>query len=553
MRAKQRRIFNSILAVVVLFGLAGFYSSQGLAWQDLLPLKSSVTHGAAAQTPVGGYGVSAAHPLAVEAGMEILERGGNAVDAAVAVSYVLAVVEPYASGIGGGGAALVFPAGSTRPQVYDYREAAPLSGRMPSSFAGVPGFVAGMDRMHREHGRLEMEEVLEPALRLAEEGYAANQSLSDRLEANRYYLPVRSLPHFYPYGVPVRPGDTVRQPELAATIRAIRDGGPDAFYQGEIAAAIAAGSGGLSLEDMRGYSVIKAEPASAAFGGYTVYTAPAPMGGIALLQVLQMAELLQLEQHLPGSAAYIDLLTSMIKRSYYDRRENIGDPRYIYVPVDELTSRDYARKMALRSPRIAVTLDDFIIEDTPDFEDHDNTTHFVIVDKEGTMVSATNTISQFFGSGVYVKGFFLNNQLKNFSTSAGSPNLIEPGKRARSYISPTILAEDGRPVLGIGTPGGNKIPMAIVQAILQLTRYGLPLDEAIAAPRFFIEDKSVIYLEKDLPAAEKEALRARGYTVIIYDAPMAYGGLYAIHIDYANDRIYAVADPRRSGTASVNN
>ena len=126
MRAKQRRIFNSILAVVVLFGLAGFYSSQGLAWQDLLPLKSSVTHGAAAQTPVGGYGVSAAHPLAVEAGMEILERGGNAVDAAVAVSYVLAVVEPYASGIGGGGAALVFPAGSTRPQVYDYREAAPL-------------------------------------------------------------------------------------------------------------------------------------------------------------------------------------------------------------------------------------------------------------------------------------------------------------------------------------------------------------------------------------------------------------------------------------------
>jgi gamma-glutamyltranspeptidase/glutathione hydrolase len=556
MRAKQRRIFNSILAVVVLFGLAGFYSSQGLAWQDLLPLKSSVTHGAAAQTPVGGYGVSAAHPLAVEAGMEILERGGNAVDAAVAVSYVLAVVEPYASGIGGGGAALVFPAGSTRPQVYDYREAAPLSGRMPGSFAGVPGFVAGMDRMHREHGRLEMEEVLEPALRLAEEGYAANQSLSDRLEANRYYLPVRSLPHFYPYGMPVRPGDKVRQLELAATIRAIRDGGPDAFYQGEIAAAIAAGSGGLSLEDMRGYSVIKAEPASAAFGGYTVYTAPAPMGGIALLQVLQMAELLQLEQHLPGSAAYIDLLTSMIKRSYYDRRENIGDPRYIYVPAEELTSREYARKMALEisADRFGGRLDDFIIEDTPaDFEDHDNTTHFVIVDKEGTMVSATNTISQFFGSGVYVKGFFLNNQLKNFSTSAGSPNLIEPGKRARSYISPTILAEDGRPVLGIGTPGGNKIPMAIVQAILQLTRYGLPLDEAIAAPRFFIEDKSVIYLEKDLPAAEKEALRARGYTVIIYDAPMAYGGLYAIHIDYENDRIYAVADPRRSGTASVNN
>ena len=211
LRTRARRMINSILAMAVLCGLAAVYLSQGLTWQDVLPFKQPFTRSAAAQTPVGGYGVSAAHPLAVEAGLEIMEKGGNAVDAAVAVSYVLAVVEPYASGIGGGGAALVFPAGSPRPQVYDYRETAPLSGRMPASFAGVPGFVAGMDLLHREHGRLPLEDILEPALRLAEEGFAANQSLNSRLEANRHYLPVRSLAHFYPGGNPVRAGEIVRQ------------------------------------------------------------------------------------------------------------------------------------------------------------------------------------------------------------------------------------------------------------------------------------------------------------------------------------------------------
>ncbi len=556
MRTRARRIFNSILAVVVLCGLAAVYLSQGLTWRDLLPFKLPLAHGVAAEMAVGSYGVSAAHPLAVAAGLEIMEKGGNAVDAAVAVSYVLAVVEPYASGIGGGGAALVFPAGSQRPQVYDYRETAPMSGRLPASFAGVPGFVAGMDLLHREHGRLPLEDILEPALRLAEEGFAANQSLSSRLEENRYYLPVHSLPHFYPDGNPVRPGEIVRQPELASTIRAIRDGGPDAFYRGHIAANIVAKSGGLSLEDLESYTVSKRVPVSAHFGDYRVYSAPAPMGGLTLLQILQMAEILQLQRCQPESADYIDLLTNIIKRAYYDRRENIGDPEYIYVPVEKLVSREYARQMALEisADRFGGRLDDFVIEDTPaDLENHDNTTHFVVVDKEGTMVSATNTISQFFGAGIYVDGFFLNNQLKNFSTTAGSPNLIEPGKRARSYISPTILAREGRPVLGIGTPGGGKIPMAMAQVIMQLVGFGHSLEEAIAAPRYFLEGSSVIYLEHDLPAAEKEELRDRGYTVIIYNAPMAYGGLYAIQIDYENDRIYAVADPRRSGAAAIRN
>lgn len=556
MRNKPRRILNSILAVIVLFGLTWVYGSQGLTWRDLLPLKAGRFQSASAQSPAGGYGVSAAHPLAVEAGLEILEQGGSAVDAAIAVSYALAVVEPYASGIGGGGAALLFPADARRPLVYDYRETAPLSGEMPPSYAGVPGLVAGMAQMHEEHGVLEMKEILQPALRLAEEGFAANQSLNSRLEANQYYLPVRDLPHFYPGGTPVRAGERVIQPELAATLRAIQEHGPAAFYQGQIAAHIAAQVSGLTLNDLRSYSVLESAPLSADYGDYRVYAAPAPMGGITLLQILQMAEILQLERYPHQSADYFDLLTNVIKRSYYDRRDNIGDPGYIYVPSAELAGREYARDMALEisADRFGGRLDDFVIEDTPaDLEDHDNTTHFVVVDKEGAMVSVTNTISQFFGSGVYVDGFFLNNQLKNFSSSAGSPNLIEPGKRARSYISPVILAKDGRPVLGIGTPGGNRIPMVMAQAIISLIRYGDSIEEAIARPRYYLEDRNVLYLEKDIPAAEKEVLRARGYTVIVYDAPMTYGGLYAIYIDYEKDQMYAVADPRRTGAASVRN
>ncbi|MDQ0338516.1 gamma-glutamyltranspeptidase/glutathione hydrolase [Caldalkalibacillus uzonensis] len=500
----------------------------------------------------GGFGVSAAHPLAVEAGMNILEQGGNAVDAAIAVSYVLGVVEPYGSGIGGGGVMLVHPADGREPQTFHYREVAPFSGNMPKQGVGIPGLVQGMEHVHQAYGSMPMDELMEPAIRLAEEGFQIDRLLAERLALYQSYLSGEDLSHFYPAGEPLKTGDTLKQPELAATLKRIRDEGAEAFYEGETAEHIAKRIRGITAADLKQYRVREGEPVQGTFGEYEVLATDSPTAGITLIQALQMAEAFDLDQLLKEQENYIHLLGEIAHQVYADRLQYIADPAFVDVPAEELISDDYVSYLVQGITK--GELSSYPADQTPaDQEDHQNTTHFVIVDQDGMMVSATHTLSQFFGSGVYVDGFFLNNQLKNFSENEASLNAPEAGKSPRTYITPVIITKEGKPVLGIGTPGGKRIPLMLVQVLINWLYGGQHLQQAIEQPRFYVEDQ-VVYVEEHMAREVISALQNRGYNINYrrMNSPFYFGGIQALYVDEGG-QVHGGADSRRGGSWQATN
>lgn len=496
-----------------------------------------------------GYGVSASHPLAVKVGMDVLENGGNAVDAAVAISYALGVVEPYGSGIGGGGAMLVLEDGSKKAVAYDYREVAPLTGEIPPSYAGIPGFVKGMEVIHEDFGSLPMEDLIQPSIDLARNGFVADSYLNERLRAAAYRMPVKDLPHLYPGGEPIKVNKLLKQPELAETLTLIKKKGSNAFYTGEISEDILRKVQTFTAVDLKNYSVMKFDAVTGKFGELEVFSAPPPVSGTSLIQSLQMAEILNLESTKTNKADFMHLTSEIIKTVYQDRLQTIGDPTFYNGYNQEILSMEYSEKLA-KGISVDRLSDNYEINDSiADLEDHDNTTHFVVVDKEGTMVSATNTLGNFFGSGVYVDGFFLNSQLSNFSMSAKSINKAEPGKRPRSFISPTILRNDEY-LMGIGSPGGKRIPMVIAQVILRHTYFDEPIQDAIDAPRFYAE-KNRIYVEKGYPKTVLDELRSRGYNITLKDSATFFGSVQTIIVDKEKNVIYGGADTRRNGVWQV--
>lgn len=533
------KVWIALLSVIVIIGMVGVYQFGAMQGKKDV-LEQEAERGKK-------YGVAAAHPLAVDVGMDILEQGGNAVDAAVAVSYALGVVEPFGSGIGGGGTMLIYPAGGQKPVVIDYREMAPSSGYIPESGVGVPGMVKGMELAHNEFGSMPMAKLIEPSIQLAEEGFEVTPLLTRRLEAARGRLPVGDLPHFFPDGEPVQPGQLLQQKELARTLRAIQKKGSDAFYKGEIARDIVRAVGGIRASDLKAYKPEEKEPVRGTFAGYEVVSAAPPSGGVMLIQSLQMAEHMHVDQTRELSADFIHLVGEINKRAYQERMEKMGDPRFVQVPVEEMVSEEHTRRMAsdIDMDKLSDKYKE-AVDSLADREDHDNTTHFVIVDGEGNMVSVTNTLSNFFGSGVYVDGFFLNNQLKNFSFRNDSPNRAQPGKRPISYTAPTILAKDGEPIIGIGSAGGRRIPPMLTEVLIRMLKYHEPIQTAINEPRFLVEGNEV-FVEKDLPEDVKRELRRRGYTVTVKGISLFYGGIQGLVIDKENQRIDGGADPRRDG------
>jgi gamma-glutamyltranspeptidase/glutathione hydrolase len=292
-----------------------------------------------------GFGVSASHPLAVEAGMKVMRNGGNAVDAAVAVAYTLGVVEPYASGIGGGGTLLIHPAGSLEPLAYDYREYMPKSGQMPSGHVGVPGFVKGMDVVLDDFGVAAREVVFEPAIFYAREGFKADEYLVERITASRRRLPVSKLHQFYPGGMPVAPGNIIQQEQLAETIELIRDAGAEEFYNGLLYEEVSAQVTGLDLIDFTDYVVKRTLPVKGQFADYDIYSAPAPLSGITLVQTMQVSEFAGIEQ-VYGTQDYIPLMIDILKKTYSERIRHVGDPDFIDLDIDFLTSREYAKQIS---------------------------------------------------------------------------------------------------------------------------------------------------------------------------------------------------------------
>jgi gamma-glutamyltranspeptidase / glutathione hydrolase len=564
------RWLNYVLAVVVVLGLAGvtiherprlaeerarFLDQEVRRADDLPPAEVQARDPlelrrrqvdpdeAAPSEHLHDHGVSASHPAAVTVGLEVLDGGGNAIDAAVAVAYALGVVEPFGSGIGGGGMAVIHrPDGD--PVAYDYRETAPASGEVPASNIGVPGFVLGMERLHDRYGTIELSDLIEPAARLAEDGVEVDGPLNGRLRGAAHRMPIHLVPGLFPNGTPIAPGQLLRQPEYAEALRMIQRDGADAVYRGALGEQIVDAVSGIEREDLQAYEVLEVQPAIGHFAGHDIVSGGPPTSGASLVQSLQISEQLGVTELDPASAEGHHAIAQSWRIALSDRTLFVADPSLVDVPLDRLLDRDYTDRLAALIPAdgfVAVEADD------PALSFETDTTHVVVVDRQGTMVSMTNTLSNFFGSGLPVSGFFLNDQLKNFSADEDSVNAPAPGKRPRSFVAPTIVARDGRPVLGIGSPGGRRIPMMIAQVIIRWAGHGQDLATATAAPRFHLEGQR-LEVEEPLDAGVVDELARRGYQVTT-DVPTTeyYGGMQALLIDHDAGTLTGIADERRAG------
>lgn len=479
------------------------------------------------------YGVSASHPLAVDEGMKILQKGGNAIDAAIVISYILGVVEPYASGLGGGGGMLILNEYG-ESNFIDYREIAPSQVHNTGN-TGIPGFVAGMEFAHKKYGSIEMSELLEPSILYAENGFEADDILSSRLAGAYHRIYSEELNIFYPDGDPIHKGQKLIQKKLSNTLKNIQEKGTSAFYEGDLAKKLNKMTN-IPLMDINKYQVEERKPVIGQYCGYTVYTAPPPFSGVTLLQMLKQTELTNTYSSANNLEAYIKKIGEITKTSYHDRVQTIGDPKFSKMHSQKWISNQYLSRLIKKENIVPLE------------EEHESTTHFVIMDKYGTVVSVTNTLSNFFGTGAYMEGFFLNNQLANFSNS---PNQREPGKRSRTFMAPTILEKKGKEIIGIGSPGGNRIPQILTLVLDKYFHSNSALQGTVDESRFIFE-KNYLYTENVLPFNVQKNLEEDGYNVIYKDSPVFYGGVQALIRDEKKNKMNGAGDGRRNGSWKSN-
>jgi gamma-glutamyltranspeptidase/glutathione hydrolase len=463
--------------------------------------------------------VAAQEGLAAQIGVDMLRRGGNAVDAAVAVGFALAVTHPQAGNLGGGGFMLISLAGEKRVVAIDYREMAPLAAardmflnadgtvdtekaRYSRASAGVPGTVAGLLHALQKYGTLPRETVLEPAIRLAEEGFPISRDLAYALVKNeaRFAADPSSLGYFrHPDGQSYRTGEILRQPDLAKTLKAIRDQGAAGFYRGWVAEAIAAemqGGGAIALEDLAQYRVVERDPVRGTYRGYDVVSMPPPSSaGTHLIEMLNVLEGYDLRSFGANSADYLHRLIETMRRAYADRAAYMGDPDFVSPPVTSLTAKSYAATLRQAIDMTKASSSAAVGAGALPAAEGQQTTHFSVMDRFGNAVANTYTLNFAFGSGYSVDGagFLLNNEMDDFSAKPGAPNAygllggdanaIAPKKRPLSSMSPTILFKDGEAVLATGSPGGSTIITVVLQLVLNVVDFGMNIAEATAAPR----------------------------------------------------------------------
>ncbi|MBV8495042.1 MAG: gamma-glutamyltransferase [Alphaproteobacteria bacterium] len=537
------------------------------------------------ETAAGEHGmvVSAQHE-ASEAGLRILKAGGNAIDAAVAVGYALAVVDPCCGNIGGGGFMLVHTADG-HDSVINFRETAPHAAtagmfldrdgnplRERSLYgylaAGVPGTVMGLDRALSEYGKLGRAAVMAPAIGLARDGFVLGEAdaaivaaRADRLakdpEAARIFLREDSNPY--------RAGDRLVQTDLAKTLALVAEHGPEAFYRGSIAAAVAAASnaqgGFLTEQDFADYTVTEAPPITCSYRGYTIFSAPPPSsGGPILCEMLNVLSGWDLASSGQGSAATIHLMAETMRHTYVDRNTLLGDPAFVNNSVPRLLSPGYAAAIRAVIDPDKATASSALGPGAPPHE-RAETTHYSVADGEGNLVAVTYTLNGFFGAAVVAPGtgFLLNNEMDDFTVKPGAPNLfglvqgaanaIAPGKRPLSSMTPTIVENDGRPVLVLGSPGGPRITTAVLETLTNIVDFGIAPDQAVRMPRFhhqWLPD--VLYYERGgLPPATVAALAERGYR-LVEQSPWGAVELIAIG---PGGHLFGVSDLRRPAGAAL--
>ena len=463
------------------------------------------------------YMVVSQNHHSTDAGYQILKQGGNAIDAAVAVGFALAVTLPRAGNIGGGGFMLIYSADSQEVSAIDNRAAAPVTAtsemyltesgvvRFGHLVNAVPGSVAGLIKAHKEHGKLSLKEVLRPAIELARKGFPVSYDLNYVLDwgKNSMLANNASKKKFYnPKDKPLPDASILKQPKLAKTLNIIANKGDQAFYEGEIADWIvedALANGGLITKgDLANYSAKDRVPIESFYRGYKIVSMPpAASGGIVLLQILNILENFDLTKLGHNSASSIHLLSEAMLRAYSDRMKYHGDPDYFNVPIDGLLDKHYAKERAKSiNPKAKTASEDIFPGKIPFIDESPDTTHFSVIDSDGNAVSNTYTLGSSFGSGVTVPegGFLLNNQMRNFShlygksdelnLSTSSANKLEPGKRMISTQTPTLVfSPEGDLMMILGSPGGGRIPNIIAQVISNVIDHKLGFAEAVMAPR----------------------------------------------------------------------
>ncbi len=522
--------------------------------------------------------------LASGVGAKILSQGGNAIDAAVATGYALAVTLPQAGNIGGGGFMLIYLAEEDKTIAVDYREMAPAAAhrglflqengivdkklaRYSHRSAGVPGTVAGLNHVLEKYGSMTLEQVMAPAIGLAERGIEvtyplafaldnASQRLRQNPAARKYFLSAD--------GTTLKAGSNWRQPDLARSLRLIAEQGSDAFYRGEIARQIVEemvrGKGLITAADLAGYRVVERDPVVGTYRGHKVASMPPPSsGGVLLLQMLNILEGWELTPLGHNSAAYLHRLVETMRRAYADRSEYLGDPDFYAVPVAQLTDKGYAEKLRKQIDLQRASASAEIRPGLKLAEESPQTTHFSVWDKHGNVVSNTYTLNFSFGSGIAVEGagFLLNNEMDDFSAKPGVPNsyglvgneanAIAGGKRPLSSMSPTIVFKDGKPVIATGSPGGSSIITVVLQQLLNLIDFRMNLAEATAAARIhhqWLPD--LAWLEQGVSPDTETLLREMGHNT---ERSRVLGRTQSLVKE--GEYLYGVSDYRWPGGAAI--
>lgn len=511
--------------------------------------------------------VTSLHPLSSTAGMQILMQGGNAFDAAVATAVASGVVDPKNSTIGGNGFATMYVAKDKEVRALNFFGPSPGSTTIDKfrdkdynrGFLStpVPSNLKGYQALLERYGTMSWEQVLAPAIDLAENGYVYSD-FDARVLAGRKDLMTRfptTAAIFFPDGEPIAAGTIFRQPDLAKVLQAIAEEGPDVFYKGRIARKIAAffqeNGGLLSLEDLSGYEAEWVEPIATDYRGYTFYTQPPNSSAIALLMQLNLLEGYDLEALGHNSPEYLSLLGQVIQLALADRNRHVTDPEFLDIPIEQLLSKEYA---ADRREEIEIGRALAVAEpgDLPRRARHSNTTHMTVVDREGNMVALTQTLGAWYGSALVVAdtGVIFSNQMRHLHLDENSPSSMGPGKKPRSNQSPTIVLRNGKPFMAIGTPGGDGIWQRLTQVVVNIIDFEMDIQTAISAPRMVYggyqetgtEIRPEFIIENRVAPEVIEALESYGYDMTV--RRQDEGRVNGVMIDAASGHLLGGADPR---------
>lgn len=578
----MKKTFTTLLCSVMLLPSLSMAAPVPSGY-DFIPIQEEMQ---IAQPVIEKHGmVSSQEALASQVGVQILKEGGNAIDAAVAVGFALAVTLPRAGNLGGGGFMIIHLNKDDKNIAINYREKAPakaskdmflndkgdvdynkVSGSYSAS--GVPGTVAGLIDAQQKYGKLKLAQVIQPAIKLAEDGIPVSYDLHQSLETAKPWLEKspEAIKIFYKKdGSVYQVGEILKQPELAHSLKLIAKEGKKAFYEGEIANkiadAMAKNNGLITLEDLKDYDVQEMKPLKGEYRGYTIYSMPPPSsGGVILIELLNILENFPLSDYGNNSAKTINLMSNAMSYAYNDRNSDLGDPDFVKMDINKFLSKKYAKQIAKK-----ITTDKHIPSkdiSTVDPEDREKlqTTQFSVVDKDGNMVSNTYTLNYSYGNGIIAPGtgIFLNNEMDDFAAKVGVANVfglvqgeantVAPNKRPLSSMTPTIvLDKDGNPFLATGSPGGSRIITTTLEVILNLIDYNMNLQAAVNNPRVHSQLwPEELGVEQGISVDTINLLKKMGNNVVPY---AAMGAAESVMSD--GQYVYGAADPRRANALAV--